>query len=192
MRCSVAGFLDGGDRVSPNSTLSQTTFAGRNSILGSEDSHPEYRNYSMPSQKASSMATTGFPVAPPTTRTATRSYPLDYTLRVTNLSPILFAHVADLYALLRPFGPIKNMAFLLNSNEMAGSRHYANSLPQHSTLQSHPRFLERSSCVSSNSAVFEYVNISDAIEARVTLHGQVYAGLPLHIHFVNAEGNFSP
>ncbi|KAI9569872.1 hypothetical protein HD554DRAFT_2327825 [Boletus coccyginus] len=79
-------------------------------------------------------------------------------LMVSNLSAILFTQVSDLHPLFYPFGPIKDIKIL-------GSSHVG--LPD-TTI----------------TAVVEYVNVSDAQEAKEALQYQSYAAHPLGAHYI--------
>ena len=81
-------------------------------------------------------------------------------LMVSNLSAILFTQVSDLHPLFCPFGPIKDIKILGSFG-----------LPD-TTI----------------TAVVEYVNVSNAQEAKEALQCQSYAGHPLGVHYICDAG----
>ena len=83
-------------------------------------------------------------------------------LMVSNLSSILFTQVSDLHPLFYPFGPIKDIKIL-------GSSHVG---PLGTTI----------------TAMVEYVNVSNAQEAKEALQFQSYAGHPLDAHYICDAG----
>ncbi|KAF8437981.1 hypothetical protein L210DRAFT_3545134 [Boletus edulis BED1] len=83
-------------------------------------------------------------------------------LMVSNLSTILFTQVSDLHPLFYPFGPIKDIKIL-------GSSHVG---PLDTTI----------------TAMVEYVNVSNAQEAKEALQCQSYAGHPIKARYICDAG----
>ncbi|KAG6377349.1 hypothetical protein JVT61DRAFT_15143 [Boletus reticuloceps] len=83
-------------------------------------------------------------------------------LMVSNLSTILFTQISDLHPLFYPFGPIKDIKIL-------GSSHVG---PLDTTI----------------TAMVEYVNVSNAQEAKEALQCQSYAGHPIKARYICDAG----
>lgn len=83
-------------------------------------------------------------------------------LMVSNLSTILFTQVSDLHPLFYPFGPIKDIKIVGSSNVGA--------LGMTITV------------------VVEYMNVSNAQEAKEALQCQSYAGHPIEAHYICDTG----
>ncbi|KAF8556834.1 hypothetical protein OG21DRAFT_1482748 [Imleria badia] len=83
-------------------------------------------------------------------------------LMVSNLSSILFTQVSDLHPLFYPFGPIKDIKIL-------GLSHVS---PLDTTI----------------TAMVEYLNVSNAQEAKEALQRQSYAGHPIDAHYICDAG----
>lgn len=83
-------------------------------------------------------------------------------LMVSNLSTILFTQVSDLHPLFYPFGPIKDIKILGSSSVGL----------MNTTI----------------TAMVEYLNVSNAQEAKEALQCQSYAGHPLEAHYICDAG----
>jgi hypothetical protein len=79
-------------------------------------------------------------------------------LVVSNLSTILFIQISDLHPLFYPFGPIKDIKILGSSSVSL----------MDTTI----------------TAMVEYLNVSNAQEAKEALQCQTYAGHPIEVHYI--------
>lgn len=169
----LLGFLDGGDRTMALAS-DQTSSASSDSRNG-----PGGGDSRLTATIPARTSFTAFPNADPSFLPAE---PTNVALLVTNLPPLLFSQISDLEPLLCPYGPIVRVEFLgscsgLNSNLGPGSN----------IDQNTNRNLVLDGKMTSTSVIVEYTNLASAQEAKLCLHGQVYAGFGLEVDYVRGS-----
>ncbi|KAG9221901.1 hypothetical protein CCMSSC00406_0005726 [Pleurotus cornucopiae] len=151
------GFLDGGDRnVGLDASISDGS-------LGSDAPIPE-----APMTAASTLG--GLPDAH---CLSVALFPTNILL-VKNLPTFLFSQISDLKPLFYPFGPIKQLKLLSASGN--------GPLNSSDTLRPSTDMLPDS--VDTASAIVEFTSLSNAEDAKLSLHGQIYANLVVAVYFL--------
>ncbi|KAL4263807.1 RRM domain-containing protein [Pleurotus pulmonarius] len=151
------GFLDGGDRnVGLDASISDCS-------LGSEPAVTE----------APPSATSTIGGLPDAHCLTVALFPTNILL-VKNLPTFLFSQISDLKPLFYPFGPIKQLK-LLSASGIG---------PQNNSDTLRPSTDMLPDSVDTASAIVEFTSLSNAEDAKLSLHGQIYANLVVAVHFL--------
>lgn len=162
------GFLDGGDR-----TMALTSDHAYSAPSGSE-SASDLCLYGKLSARTCSTAFSDTGGSHLSTGNTTAA------LLVTNLPPLLFSQISDLEPLLYPYGAIRHVQFLDSSSGLISN--LGSKLNTDRDTKGSQN-LEPDTKATLTSVIVEYANPTSAQEAKLCLHGQVYAGFRLEVEY---------